>query len=116
MIRRLDKFPGSVSFRLCSCRQFIIKPNNVRLGIDREFRAFKRISIFRILQNHSNCLIWTEMKLRSALLSAALVLMGWTAAPAQAETSIEISLKNRYLTLFDDGRVIGAVRLRAGDV
>ena len=47
------------------------------------------------------------MKLRSALLSAALVLMGWTAAPAQAETSIEISLKNHYLTLFDDGRVIG---------
>ena len=31
-------------------------------------------------------------------------------APARAETSIEISLKNRYLTLLDDGEVIENIR------
>ena len=30
-----------------------------------------------------------------------------SAAPVQAETRVEISLKNRYLTLFDDCKVIG---------
>ena len=54
------------------------------------------------------------MKFRSVLLSAALVLMGWTAAPAQAETSIQISLKNRYLTLLDDGQVIGKYPVAIG--
>ena len=54
------------------------------------------------------------MKLRSALLSAAMVLTGWTAAPAQAETSIQISLKSRYLTLLDDGQVIGKYPVAIG--
>ncbi len=54
------------------------------------------------------------MKFRSALLTAAVVLTGWTAAPAQAETRVEISLKNRYLTLLDDGQVIGKYPVAIG--
>ena len=34
--------------------------------------------------------------------------------PAQAETSVEISLKNRYLTLLDDGKVIGKYPIAIG--
>ena len=36
------------------------------------------------------------------------------AAPAQAETSIRISLKNRYLTLLDDGKVIATYPVAIG--
>ena len=43
-----------------------------------------------------------------------MVLTGWTAVPAQAETSIEISLKNRYLNLPDDGQVIGKYPVAIG--
>ena len=42
------------------------------------------------------------MQLRSLLLTAALGLAAMAAVPAQAETSIQISLKDRYLTLLDD--------------
>jgi hypothetical protein len=34
--------------------------------------------------------------------------------PAQAETSIQISLKDRYLTLLDDGQVIGKYPVAIG--
>ena len=54
------------------------------------------------------------MKFRSALLTAAVVLTGWTAAPAQAETRVEISLKSRYLTLLNDGQVIGKYPVAIG--
>ena len=37
-----------------------------------------------------------------------------TSAPARAETSIEISLKNRYLKLLDDGEVIGKYPVAIG--
>ena len=37
-----------------------------------------------------------------------------TSAPARSETSIEISLKNRYLTLLDDGEVIGKYPVAIG--
>jgi len=50
--------------------------------------------------------------LLASLLSAA---VGATAvAPAQAETSIQISLRNRYLTLLDDGKVIGKYPIAIG--
>ena len=50
--------------------------------------------------------------LLASLLSAA---VGATAvAPAQAETSIQISLKSRYLTLLDDGKVIGKYPIAIG--
>ena len=35
-------------------------------------------------------------------------------APAQAETSIRISLKDRYLTLLDDGKEIGKYPVAIG--
>ena len=44
----------------------------------------------------------------SAAISAVAV------APAQSETSIEISLKKRYLTLLDDGKVIGKYPVAIG--
>ena len=34
--------------------------------------------------------------------------------PVRAETSVEISLKNRYLTLLDDGKVIGKYPVAIG--
>ena len=37
-----------------------------------------------------------------------------SAVPVRAETSIEISLKNRYLTLLDDGKVIGKYPVAIG--
>ena len=37
-----------------------------------------------------------------------------SSAPARAETSIEISLKNRYLKLLDDGEVIGKYPVAIG--
>ena len=46
------------------------------------------------------------IQLRSLLLTAALGLGALAAVPAQAETSIQIILKDRYLTLLDDGKVI----------
>ena len=54
------------------------------------------------------------MQLRSLLLTAALGLAGMAAVPAQAETSIQISLKERYLTLLDDGKVIGKYPVAIG--
>ena len=42
--------------------------------------------------------------LRSVLLGALVSFGVLGAVPAQAETSITISLKDRYLTLLDDGR------------
>ena len=54
------------------------------------------------------------MQLRSLLLTAALVLGAMAAVPAQAETSIQISLKNRYLTLLDDEKVIGKYPVAIG--
>ena len=50
--------------------------------------------------------------LLASLISAAVGVAGVT--PAQAETSIQISLKNRYLTLFDDGKVIGKYPIANG--
>ncbi|RPF79526.1 MAG: murein L,D-transpeptidase [Synechococcus sp. TMED20] len=50
--------------------------------------------------------------LLASLISAAVGVAGVT--PAQAETSIQISLKNRYLTLFDDGKVIGKYPVAIG--
>ena len=44
------------------------------------------------------------MSLRSVLLGALVSFGVLGAVPAQAETSITISLKDRYLTLLDDGR------------
>ncbi len=50
--------------------------------------------------------------LLASLISAAVGVAGVT--PAQAETSIQISLKNRFLTLFDDGKVIGKYPVAIG--
>jgi len=50
--------------------------------------------------------------LLASLLSAAVGAGAVT--PAQAETSVEISLKNRYLTLLDDGKVIGKYPIAIG--
>ena len=50
--------------------------------------------------------------LLASLLSAAVGVAA--AAPAQAETSVQISLKNRYLTLLDDGKVIGKYPIAIG--
>tara|TARA_A100001011_G_C13559488_1_gene535677 strand:- start:4 stop:471 length:468 start_codon:yes stop_codon:yes gene_type:complete len=50
--------------------------------------------------------------LLASLIGAAVGVAGVT--PAQAETSIQISLKNRYLTLFDDGKVIGKYPVAIG--
>ena len=54
------------------------------------------------------------MQLRSLLLTAALGLGTMAAVPAQAETSIQISLKDRYLTLLDDGKVIAKYPVAIG--
>jgi hypothetical protein len=54
------------------------------------------------------------MQLRSLLLTAALGLGALATVPAQAETSIQISLKDRYLTLLDDGQVIGKYPVAIG--
>ena len=54
------------------------------------------------------------MQHRSLLLTAALGLAGMVAVPAQAETTIQISLKDRYLTLLDDGQVIGKYPVAIG--
>ena len=54
------------------------------------------------------------MQLRSLLLTAALGLAAMAAVPAQAETSNQISLKDRYLTLLDDGKVIGKYTVAIG--
>ena len=54
------------------------------------------------------------MPLRSVLLGALLSVGVLGAVPAQAETSIKISLKDRYLTLLDDGKVIGKYPVAIG--
>tara|TARA_B100002051_G_scaffold139769_1_gene132759 strand:+ start:196 stop:426 length:231 start_codon:yes stop_codon:yes gene_type:complete len=54
------------------------------------------------------------MQHRSLLLTGALGLAGMAAVPAQAETTIQISLKDRYLTLLDDGQVIGKYPVAIG--
>ena len=54
------------------------------------------------------------MQLRSLLVKAALGLAGMAAVPAQAETSIHISLEERYVTLVDDGKVIGKYPVAIG--
>ena len=54
------------------------------------------------------------MPLRTFLLAAALGFSAMGAVPAQAETSIKISLKDRYLTLLDDGKVIGKYPVAIG--
>jgi lipoprotein-anchoring transpeptidase ErfK/SrfK len=54
------------------------------------------------------------MPLRSVLLGALLSVGVLGAAPAQADTSIKISLKDRYLTLLDDGKVIGKYPVAIG--
>ena len=54
------------------------------------------------------------MQLRSLLLTTAFGLAGMAAVPAQAETPIQISLKERYLTLLDDGKVIGKYPVAIG--
>ena len=47
-------------------------------------------------------------RLRRIALSAGLTLLtlGLFQVPARAEKAIEISLKERYLTLFDNGKVV----------
>ena len=54
------------------------------------------------------------MPLRTFLLAAVLGFGAMGAVPAQAETSIKISLKDRYLTLLDDGKVIGKYPVAIG--
>ena len=54
------------------------------------------------------------MQLRSLLLTAALGLGALAPVPAQAETSTQVSLKDRYLTLLDDGQVIGKYPVAIG--
>ena len=54
------------------------------------------------------------MSLRPLLLAAVLGFGSFAGLPAQAETSIRISLKDRYLTLFDDGKVIGKYPIAIG--
>ena len=54
------------------------------------------------------------MSLRPILLAAVLGFGSFAALPAQAETSIRISLKDRYLTLFDDGKIIGKYPIAIG--
>ncbi|MDC0165452.1 L,D-transpeptidase [Synechococcus sp. AH-558-M21] len=46
---------------------------------------------------------------------AALLAIGFSStAPAQADMSIEVSLKHRYLTLFENGKVIGKYPIAIG--
>lgn len=47
------------------------------------------------------------------MLAAAVACVA-SAVPVRAETSVEISLKNRYLTLLDDGEVIGKYSVAIG--
>ena len=54
------------------------------------------------------------MTLRPILLAGLLALGIASVAPAQAETSIRISLKDRYLTLIDDGKEIGKYPVAIG--
>ena len=54
------------------------------------------------------------MTVRSILLATLLGLSIVSVAPAQAETSIRISLKDRYLTLLDDGKEIGKYPVAIG--
>lgn len=55
-----------------------------------------------------------SMPLRSVLVGALLGSVVFGAVPAQAETSIKISLKDRYLTLLDDGKMIGKYPVAIG--
>ena len=54
------------------------------------------------------------MTIRPILLAALLGIGIVSVAPAQAETSIRISLKDRYLTLLDDGKEIGKYPVAIG--
>ena len=54
------------------------------------------------------------MSVRPSLLAALLAIGFSSIAPAQADMSIEVSLKNRYLTLFEDGKVIGKYPIAIG--
>ena len=54
------------------------------------------------------------MPFRPFLLTAVLALGAAAATPAQAETSIKISLKERYLTLLDNGNVIAKYPIAIG--
>ena len=54
------------------------------------------------------------MSVRPLLLAALLAIGFSSTAPAQADTSIEVSLKNRYLTLLEDGKVIGKYPIAIG--
>jgi lipoprotein-anchoring transpeptidase ErfK/SrfK len=49
-----------------------------------------------------------------ATMLAVAVCGATTAVSARAETSVEISLKSRYLTLLDDGKVIGKYPVAIG--
>lgn len=49
-----------------------------------------------------------------ATMLTAAVCGAMTAGPIRAETSVEISLKSRYLTLLDDGNVIGKYPVAIG--
>ena len=54
------------------------------------------------------------MFVRPSLLAALLAIGFSLTAPVQADTSIEISLKQRYLTLFEKGKVIGKYPIAIG--
>ena len=54
------------------------------------------------------------MSVRPSLLAALLAIGFSLTAPVQADTSIEISLKQRYLTLFEKGKVIGKYPIAIG--
>ena len=54
------------------------------------------------------------MSVRPSLLAALLAIGFSSIAPAQADMSIEVSLKNRYLTLFENGKVIGKYPIAIG--
>ena len=54
------------------------------------------------------------MSVRPSLLAALLAIGFSLTAPVQADTSIKISLKQRYLTLFENGNVIGKYPIAIG--
>ena len=54
------------------------------------------------------------MSVRPSLLAAVLAIGFSLTAPVQADRSIEISLKQLYLTLFENGKVIGKYPVAIG--
>ena len=66
------------------------------------------------MRQNGGRLVFTEIHVRPLLLAALLAIGFSSTAAAQADTSIEVSLKNRYLTLLEDGKVIGKYPIAIG--